>query len=171
MDILPSSTSKLKRYHSKMAKLEEVFGVSAKPIQSYVERDEVDSRFRDAIDSDKQIVVYGSSKQGKTALVSKYLPYEKNLLVSLTPRTDILDIYQTVLHKAGIKLSAGATEKKSTEASMGLGAKVKAMIPLFGGGEVSTKAEIKAGSGEEIKYEEVPIIFTSPSTSRISYTK
>jgi hypothetical protein len=70
-----------------MPKLEEVFGVSAKPIRSYVERNEVDSRFREALESDKQIIVYGSSKQGKTALVSKYLPYEKNLLVSLTPKS------------------------------------------------------------------------------------
>ncbi len=60
-----------------MANLSDVFGVSPKPVLSYVERDEVDSRFRDAIASDKQVVVYGSSKQGKTALVSKYLPYEK----------------------------------------------------------------------------------------------
>jgi hypothetical protein len=70
-----------------MAKLEEVFGVSAKPIRSYVERNDVDTRFREALESDKQIIVYGSSKQGKTALVSKYLPYDKNLPVSLTPKT------------------------------------------------------------------------------------
>jgi hypothetical protein len=73
-------------------KLEEVFGVSAKPIRSYVERSEVDTRFREALESDKQIIVYGSSKQGKTALVSKYLPYERNSLVSLTPKTNIVDI-------------------------------------------------------------------------------
>jgi hypothetical protein len=80
-----------------MAKLSEVFGVSAKPILSYIERDEVDTRFSEALNSDKQIIVYGSSKQGKTALVSKYLPYQKNLLVSLTPKTSVLDIYQTIL--------------------------------------------------------------------------
>jgi hypothetical protein len=58
-----------------MAQLHEVFGVSATPILSYIERVEVDSRFREALQSDKQIIVYGSSKQGKTALVSKFLPY------------------------------------------------------------------------------------------------
>jgi hypothetical protein len=41
-----------------MAKLEEVFGVSAKPILSYVERDEVDTRFSEALKSDKQVIVY-----------------------------------------------------------------------------------------------------------------
>src|ERR1017187_1474060 len=113
-----------------MALLSEVFGVSSKPILSYVERDEVDTRFREALDSDKQVIVYGSSKQGKTALVSKYLPYDKNLLVSLTPKTSIVDIYHTILAGAGVRIVAGLTEKRSTETNLGIGVKVKAMIPF-----------------------------------------
>ena len=58
-----------------MARLDEVFGVSSKPVLSYVERPDVDTRFVEAISSDKEVIVYGSSKQGKTALVSKHLPY------------------------------------------------------------------------------------------------
>ena len=134
-----------------MAKLGEVFGVSARPILSYVERDEVNARFREALSSDKQIIVYGSSKQGKTALVSKYLPYEKNLLVSLTPKTSVLDIYQTVLSSSGIRITTGTTEKRSTETSIGFSAKVKALIPLFGSGEAGTDASVNAGSGTEQK--------------------
>src|SRR5262249_28168269 len=69
-----------------VALLEEVFGVSAKSIRSYVERTDVDNRFLEALVSDKEVIVYGSSKQGKTALVSKYLPYDAHILVSLTPK-------------------------------------------------------------------------------------
>lgn len=145
-----------------MPKLEEVFGVSAKPILSYIERDEVDSRFSDALKRDKQIVVYGSSKQGKTALVSKHLPYDKNLLVSLTPKTSVLDIYHTVLASAGVQVVAAVAEKRSTEASAGFGAKVKALIPILGGGEVSAQGGLKAGSSVETKYEEIPINLELP---------
>jgi hypothetical protein len=145
-----------------MAKLEEVFGVSAKPVRSYVERDDVDTRFRDALVSDKQIIVYGSSKQGKTALVSKYLPYEKNLLVSLTPKTTVLDIYQTILSSSGIRITSGSTERRSSETDIGFSAKVKALIPLFGSGEVGTDGGVKAGSESERKYEEVPINLELP---------
>jgi hypothetical protein len=67
--------------------LEEVFGVSSKPVLSYLSRTAVDDRFLEALKSDKQIVVYGSSKQGKTALVSKYVPYDQNVVVRLTPKT------------------------------------------------------------------------------------
>ena len=145
-----------------MTKLEDVFGVGARPVESYVERDHVDSRFREAIKSDKQLIVYGSSKQGKTALVSKYLPYDKNLLVSLTPKTTVLDIYQTILSRAGIRITTGGVEKRSTEASLGFGAKVKAFIPIFGSGEASTQGAVKSSSGEDTKFEEVPINLELP---------
>lgn len=145
-----------------MARLEEVFGVSAKPILSYVERGEVDTRFRDALSSDKQVIVYGSSKQGKTALVSKYLPYDQNLLVSLTPKTTVLDIYQTILSNAGIRIAAGSAEKRSTETNVSAGAKVKAFIPIFGGGEVQARGGLQAGSAAEMRYEEVPINLELP---------
>jgi hypothetical protein len=145
-----------------MPKLEEVFGVSAKPIRSYVERNEVDTRFREALESDKQIIVYGSSKQGKTALVSKYLPYEKNLLVSLTPKTTVVDIYHTVLAAEGIRLATETTEKRTTDTSLGFSAKVKAMIPIFGSGEAGTQGEVNAGSEKERKFEEVPINLELP---------
>ncbi len=145
-----------------MTKLEDVFGVSSKAIASYIEREDVDTRFRSALGSDKQIIVYGSSKQGKTALVSKYLPYEKNILVSLTPKTTVLDIYHTILSRANIRIGAGASELRSTESSVGIGARVKAMVPLFGGGEAETKGETKAGSRFEQKYEEVPVNLELP---------
>jgi hypothetical protein len=106
--------------------------------------------------------VYGSSKQGKTALVSKYLPYDKNLLVSLTPKTSVLDIYHTVLSGAGIHIMAGVTEKRSTESNIGFSAKVKALIPIFGSGEAGTEGGLKASSEREQKYEEVPINLELP---------
>ena len=142
--------------------LEEVFGVSAKPILSYVERGEVDDRFKEGLRSDKQIIVYGSSKQGKTALVSTHLPYEKHILVSLTPKSTILDINQTILSGAGVKLVSGNTDSRNTEGSLGVKTTIKAMIPFFGGADASVNGITKAGSGNETKYEEVPINLELP---------
>ena len=145
-----------------MALLEEVFGVSAKPVRSYVERPDVDERFLEALVSDKEVIVYGSSKQGKTALVSKHLPYDKNILVSLTPRMSVLDMYQIILGKAGVRISAGSVDKRSTETNLGFTSKVKAILPLFGAGEVGTDGGLKAGSSDEQKYEEIPINLELP---------
>ena len=55
--------------------LEDVFGVS-RPVLSFVQRKSVDDRFQVALKADKQIVLHRSSKQGKTALVQTYLPYD-----------------------------------------------------------------------------------------------
>ena len=71
-------------------KLEEVFGVSSGPILSYIKRAAVDDRFVEAVKADKQIVVYGSSKQGKTALVQEHLPYEKQ--ISRAPYSEDSDL-------------------------------------------------------------------------------
>lgn len=145
-------------------KLEDVFGVTSKPIRSYVEREDIDTRFRDALKSGKQVVVYGSSKQGKTALVSKHLPYSDHLPVSLTPKTQLIDIYQQMLSAAGVRLISGTTDKRSSEVSAGVSAKFKALIPLFGSAEAETKGDVKGSSGQEVKYEEIPVNLELPQT-------
>ncbi|WP_414451826.1 hypothetical protein AB4851_24785 [Burkholderia sp. 22PA0099] len=147
-----------------MARIEDVFGVTSKPVLSYVERPQVDDSFREALGANKQIIVYGSSKQGKTALVSKYLPYDKNLLVSLTPKTSLLDVYQQILSAAGVRLLASSTEKSSSESSLSIGAKFKAMLPLFGGAEGDVSGTTKGGSGKDVSYDEVTVNLELPQT-------
>jgi len=129
-----------------------------------VERPQVDDSFREALNQHKQIIVYGSSKQGKTALVSKHLPYSDNILVSLTPKTTILDIYQQILSTAGVRISSTTTEKNNTESSISLGARFKAVLPIFGGAEADTSGTIKGGSGSEKKYEEISINLELPQS-------
>jgi len=147
-----------------LPKLDTVFGVTSKPVLSYVERTQVDDSFREALDSHKQIIVYGSSKQGKTALVSKHLPYENNLLVSLTPKTALLDVYQQILSSAGVRIQATITEKTQTESSVSIGAKFRAMVPIFGGAQAEVSGTTKAGSGDEIRYDEVAVNLELPQT-------
>jgi hypothetical protein len=147
-----------------VAILEDVFGVTSKPVLSYVERAQVDDNFREALGSQKQIIVYGSSKQGKTALVSKHLPYADNLLVSLTPKTQLLDVYQAVLTQAGVRLSVGSTDKTSTESKLSITARFRAMLPVFGSAEAETAGSTSAGSGQETRYEEIPINIELPQS-------
>jgi hypothetical protein len=73
-----------------------------------------------------------------------------------------LDIYHTVLSKSGIRILTATNEKRTAEASATFSAKVKAMIPLVGGGHVGTKAGMKAGSGSEEQYEEIQVNLELP---------
>lgn len=146
----------------KKYKLDQVFGVSSEPVESYLERQWVDAKFKEAIASDKQVVVYGASKQGKTALVSRYLPYDSNVVVSLTPKTSLIDIYHSVLRQVGITLKAEAETTSNTKSSVGLSTKFKAIIPFMGSGEAEIKGNTEAGSGKKEIYEEVPINLALP---------
>jgi hypothetical protein len=137
-------------------KLEEVFGVSSQPVLSYVEREDVDNHFVNALKSDKQIVIYGSSKQGKTALVSKHISYKDNISISLSPKHSLSDIYSSILRQANIKIEIEKVDTSSKEFKIGVVAKFKALIPIFGGIETEGNSDSSASSGTEIKYEPIP---------------
>jgi hypothetical protein len=49
-------------------KTADVFGVSRELPLTYVEREHVDDKLLDNLTRDKHIIIYGSSKQGKTCL-------------------------------------------------------------------------------------------------------
>ncbi|MBF8275373.1 MAG: hypothetical protein HW390_446 [Candidatus Brocadiaceae bacterium] len=130
-----------------MPKLEEVFGVRKEPVLSYLSRNHVDSIFQDALQTDRQIIVYGSSKQGKTSLVERYVPYKDNISISCSPKTEVTDIYKSILRQVNIEIVTESETKSSVGAEASLIAKVKARIPFIGG-EVEAGGKLK-GSSEE----------------------
>jgi hypothetical protein len=64
------------------------------------------------------------------------------IVVRLTPKTALPDIYASILRQAGIQMRTTETVAASSETTTSFGAKVKAMIAVFGG-EASAKAEAK----------------------------
>lgn len=135
--------------------LEQVFGVRAEKVLSYIDRPAVDSRFQEGLSSDKQIIVYGASKQGKTSLVANYLPYNENVVVRVGPKTQIADIYASILRAIGVKLAVSSTETAGKEANIGTGATFKASIPLWGSASAKVDAGLKDTSGNGTSYEEI----------------
>jgi hypothetical protein len=73
----------------------DVFGVSNKMVQSYLERTEVDGEFIKALETDRHIVVYGSSKQGKTSLLTRHVLPVNSVSIECGPKTDCQAIYQS----------------------------------------------------------------------------
>jgi len=143
-------------------KLEDVFGVRSRPVLSYVRRASVDDRFVEALKADKQIVVYGSSKQGKTALVQEYLPYDDNLVVRLTPKTQIIDIYASVLRQSGVEIQDSFSESKGREAGATGKIGFKAMLPFVGGAKGEAGADVRATADKSVQYKEVPFNLELP---------
>lgn len=108
-------------------KLSQVFGVIRGPILSYLERVEVDGIFKDALETDQHIVVYGSSKQGKTSLVQKYLSYNDNPVITLAPNFTTEKIYQTILYDLGVQVASISTSKKQQKNAIDTSVGVKPM--------------------------------------------
>ncbi|MEH2042615.1 hypothetical protein [Nostoc sp.] len=143
-------------------KVEDIFGVSSKIVLSYVEREAVDNRFIEALKSDKQIIVYGSSKQGKTALVSKHVNYKENIPITLSPKTTILDIYSSILRQAGVNIQNNYSKSTDKEASLGVVGKFKAILPFFGSTEIEGNNETKYNVSKSYEYEEIPFNLSLP---------
>jgi hypothetical protein len=120
-----------------MPKLEQVFGISVKPVLSYIERPDVDGRFISAINGPHHIVIYGASKQGKTALRQKHLAEDRCITYRCGLKSLTSSIYQSILRDAGVKLEISDTRTDSVKAGAKSLINFKAKLPFIGGASAS----------------------------------
>lgn len=132
-------------------KLEHVFGVSRDPVASYVERKSVDDALATALAETRQIIIYGSSKQGKTSLLLRHLSDDKRVTVHCGPTTTAEDIYRSFLRQRGVEITTEKTSGTSRDIGTSISAKFTAMIPFFGSGTAEAKGDVKAGAKEDVK--------------------
>ena len=92
----------------------------------------------------------------KTALVSRHLPYEENIVVRLTPNTNISDIYSSILRQIGVEIEVTKQNEEASTASATVGIKAKATIWLFGEGEASASGSIGTAKKELNTYKTIP---------------
>ena len=98
-------------------KLEQVFGVSREQVATYIERAAVDNALASALAETRQIIIYGSSKQGKTSLLQRHIQADRRVTVHCGPTTTAEDIYRSFLRQRGVEI---VTEKSSgTSRDMG----------------------------------------------------
>jgi hypothetical protein len=131
-----------------LATLDEVFGIRTHQVRSYVERDAVDLRFQRALEQENHIVIYGSSKQGKTALWQKHLESQDAVVVRCTPRMDGESVYQSVLRQTGIQIKTIETTSKTIGGKVTAKVGFEASIPLLG--KVAAETGGKTGDEHEM---------------------
>ena len=116
----------------KRPEVSDVFGVRIEPLLSYVDRPKIDGRFIELLKTDCAIVVYGASKQGKSALIKKHLQKDHSIPVQVSPKMNTLEIYRSIGRQTGVRMISGTSETNEREVSATFGSKIKAMIPGFG---------------------------------------
>lgn len=134
----------------------DVFGVRSLLIESYIERPSVDELFSSALSEKNQVIVYGSSKQGKTSLTLKHLSPEDYVKVECSPQTQTIDIYRSILRQSNITYFESNTQGISFEISSNVSSGVKVKVPFLGeanlGAGVADK-ELKTDTSKELYIE------------------
>ena len=90
-----------------------VFGIVRDVPLNYVARDSVDQNFINYLALDKHLVIYGSSKQGKTCLRKHCLFDDDYIVVQCSNRWSLADIHTTVLKRAGFEITQSETKTAS----------------------------------------------------------
>jgi AAA domain len=133
-------------------KTTEVFGVSNEQVFSYIERKQVDERFLEGLQRNKHIIVFGASKQGKTALTNKHLKEEDFIRINCSPQTKSIDIYKSILRQLDVEFEEERSEKTLIEGSGKGGVKAKVKIPFLADSEASAEVSARRTQEESIKY-------------------
>lgn len=85
----------------KKYQLDDVYGISRDIPLNYVARDNVDEKFKNNLNRQKHITIFGSSKQGKTCLRKQCLKSEEYILVQCSNKWSLSDLNSNILKRAG----------------------------------------------------------------------
>jgi len=120
-------------------KTADVFGVSRDIPLSYVERNSVDTNLLDNLTREKHVIIYGSSKQGKTCLRRHCLNEEDYILIQCQNSWDIAKLNEGILKSSGYEV-----EISSSKTSDG---KTKLQATFTGGGSFFGLAKAEGSGG------------------------
>ena len=128
--------------------LERVFGVINEKLLTYVPRSEIDDCIKKAFVQKRQLVIYGSSKQGKTTLLNAHIKPEDKILAQCSPTLNLCSIYKTILKKIGAQIQDDRTDDEDIRRTK-FHFKIRVPMLAEGGMEVA-KTENKKENLKEI---------------------
>lgn len=123
--------------------VDEVFGINRDLPLNYVERESADTIFVNYLARRQHLVIYGSSKQGKTSLIKNCLNKDDYIVVHCSNKWGLDDVHGAILKQAGYELTVSTT--MATSGKQKIFAKIKTGI--FG-------AEAQGGAESERVQEE-----------------
>lgn len=93
-----------------MHKTSDVFGISRDLPLNYVERTSADTKLVDNLTRNKHLVIFGSSKQGKTSLRKHALTEADCIVAHCSNKWTIADINTAILKRAGFELTQSSSK-------------------------------------------------------------
>lgn len=129
-------------------KLRDVFGVGREMPSNYVERDEVDKAFIASLSRDKHIVIYGSSKQGKTTLRKHCLNDDDYIVVSCINTMELDDLNGSILKAAGYQIEQTTTKTVGGSLKYGAEFRGEGKVPFVAKAEGAINIDKEHNNGE-----------------------
>jgi hypothetical protein len=103
--------------------VDDVYGITRDLPLNYVERDSADKKLIDNLNRKNHIVIFGSSKQGKTSLRKKCLDSDECIVIQCMNNWGIYELNSAILKKAGYEITLSSkksvTGKEKISASIG----------------------------------------------------
>ncbi|WP_197458712.1 hypothetical protein [Gluconobacter japonicus] len=90
--------------------LRDVYGVGREFPLNYAAREDVDTKFLNNLTRDKHVVIYGSSKQGKTSLRKHCLNEEDCIIISCLNTMNLSDLNGAILKASGYRIEQQTTK-------------------------------------------------------------
>lgn len=125
-------------------KTAEVYGISRDLPLNYVVRNSADEKLLGSLTRDKHLVIYGSSKQGKTSLRKHCLSDSDYIVIQCSNKWSIEDIHAALLKNAGFEITQSTKTTSQGKAKL----HAKAGLSLFGKG-VDTGGEAEGSLARE----------------------
>lgn len=122
-----------------------IYGITRNVPLNYVQRQEVDQKLRENLNRNKHIVIYGSSKQGKTSLRKQCLRSEDYINIQCSNRWELVDVHSAILKAAGYQITQSV--KKTASGKHKIKASFEGETGLLGliKGKTSTSGEAEQG--------------------------
>jgi hypothetical protein len=91
-------------------KTSDVYGIGRELPLNYIARDSVDKSLIDNLTRDKHLVIYGSSKQGKTSLRKHCLQDSDYIVIHCSNKWSLAELHIAILKRAGYELTQATTK-------------------------------------------------------------
>jgi hypothetical protein len=109
----------------------EVFGIQREVPLNYVPRTSVDDVFVDSLTRKKHVVIYGSSKQGKTSLRKYSLKSDEYITVTCSNTANLSQLLSSILKEAGYTVIQSSTRTASGESKISVTAGAGVTAGIF----------------------------------------
>jgi hypothetical protein len=129
---------------------DDVYGINRDVPLNYVTRKNVDEKLVESLPRGKHLVVFGSSKQGKTCLRKHCLEPNDYIAVHCYNKWTVADVNTAILKQAGYEVTQSTTRATSGHAKVS----AKFGFKLFGNGG---ETQWEAGGAHENKIQKAPL--------------